>query len=143
MSTPAFALRTRVPRIAEIAVERARLTLVPRRQARAARVPFVSLVSALLLGGVVGLLLFNTSLQQASFAATSLQDQATTLLAREQALRLELDALRDPQRVAEQARAMGMVTSCTPVFLDLATGKVIGKPVPASAVCDLQIDGGR
>ena len=51
----------------------------PRRRVRAARVPFVTLVSLLLLGGVVGLLLFNTSMQQASFAATSLEGQASTL----------------------------------------------------------------
>ena len=36
--------RNRVPRIAEAAVERARLTVVPRRRTRAARVPFVTLV---------------------------------------------------------------------------------------------------
>ena len=34
------------------------------------------LVSLVLLGGVVGLLLFNTSMQQASFTATALEDQA-------------------------------------------------------------------
>ena len=33
--------RNRVPRFAEAAVERARLTVVPRRSTRAARVPFV------------------------------------------------------------------------------------------------------
>ncbi|MGH3307948.1 MAG: hypothetical protein ACRDOX_09690, partial [Nocardioides sp.] len=61
---------------AEAAVERARLTVVPRRRTRAARMPFVMLVSLVLLGGVIGLLLFNTSMQQASFAATALEEQA-------------------------------------------------------------------
>ena len=66
-----------MPRIAEAAVERARLTVVPaRRGAPAARVPFVMLVSLLLVGGVAGLLLFNTSMQQASFTATAMEDQA-------------------------------------------------------------------
>ena len=37
--------------------------------AAAPRVPFVTLVSLMLLGGVVGLLMFNTSMQQASFRA--------------------------------------------------------------------------
>ena len=62
MSSPAVQprIRSRVPRIAEAAVERARLTVVPRRRTRAGRVPFVALVSLVLLGGVVGLLLFNT-----------------------------------------------------------------------------------
>ena len=74
---------------------------------RAARVPFVTLVSLVLLGGVVGLLLFNTSMQQASFATTALEEQATTLSAREQTLQMELDVLRDPQRVAERAQTHG------------------------------------
>jgi len=104
MSTPALQLRSRVPRIAEAAVERARLTVVPRRRTSAARMPFVMLVSLVLLLGVIGLLLFNTSMQQAAFATTALEQQATTLSAREQALQMELDVLRDPQHVAERAQ---------------------------------------
>lgn len=134
MSTPAAQLR--LPRIAgrigEAAVERARLSVVPRRRTRAARVPFVTLVSLVLLGGVVGLLLFNTSMQQASFAATALTEQATNLEAREQTLIMELDALRDPQHVAEAAQGLGMVPAGPPAFLDLRTGKTIGKPTPAT-----------
>ena len=86
--------------------------------------PFVTLVSLLLLGGVVGLLLFNTSMQQASFAATALEEQATTLSAREQTLQMELERLRDPQRVAEAAQRHGHGPRWHPAFLDLGTGKV-------------------
>ena len=62
-------------------------------------------------------------MQQASFAATALQEQADTLTARQQTLTMELDALRNPQRVAEAAQRMGMVPATTPAFLDLETGK--------------------
>lgn len=130
MSSPAVQTRNRVPRIASAAVERARLTVVPRARSRAARVPFVTLVSLVLLGGVVGLLLFNTSMQQASFAATSLEQQATSLAAREQTLQMELEDLRNPQRVATQAQAMGMVVPSAPTFLGL-DGSVKGEKVPA------------
>ncbi|MDX6373304.1 MAG: hypothetical protein QOD98_2292, partial [Nocardioidaceae bacterium] len=65
MSTPAVQLRQRLPRLADDAVARARLAVVPRRRIRAARMPFVTLVSLVLLGGVVGLLCFNTQMQQA------------------------------------------------------------------------------
>ena len=58
----AAALRQRAPRLAEAAVERARLTVVPRTRTQAAKVPFVSLVTLLLLGGVVGLLLVPSGL---------------------------------------------------------------------------------
>jgi hypothetical protein len=139
MSSPAVQLRSRVPRLAEAAVERARLTVVPRRRTRAARVPVVGLVSLVLLGGVVGLLLFNTSMQQASFAASSLEERATTLAAREQTLEMELDVLRNPQRVAEQAQEMGMVPAKNPAFLRLADGKVLGVPAAATPADGLRI----
>jgi hypothetical protein len=134
MSTPASQIR--LPRLAarlgEAAVERARLTVVPRRRTRAARVPFVTLVSLVLLGGVVGLLLFNTSMQQASFAATDLQAQVTNLNARQQTLMMELDTLRDPQRVAQRAVRLGMVSAGTPAFLDLGSNSIVGIPTPAT-----------
>ncbi len=123
--------RSRMPRIAEAAVERARLTVVPRRVGRAPRVPFVALVSLLLVGGVAGLLLFNTSMQQASFRATALEQQAQILAAEEQSLQMELETLRDPQRVASEARALGMVPPANPAFLRLSDGKVLGESTPA------------
>lgn len=128
MSSTAAQIRNRVPRIAEVAVEKARLTVVPRRRTRASRMPFVALVSMVLLGGVVGLLLFNTSMQQASFAATALEGQATTLSARQQALEMDLDRLRNPQRVADAAVRLGMVQAGNPAFLELGTGEVTGEP---------------
>lgn len=130
--SPLGPLRHRFSRAAGPAVARARLTVVPRRRTRAPKVPFVTLVSLVLVGGVVGLLLFNTSMQQASFAASSLEEQARTLTAREQTLRMELDDLRDPQRVAEAAQQMGMVPGLHPAFLRLSDGKVVGVPTPAT-----------
>ena len=141
MSTTAVQLRSRVPRFAGAAVERARLTVVPRRRARrAGPVPFVALVSLVLLAGVVGLLLFNTSMQQASFAATALEGQARTLAAREQTLQMELEALRNPQQVALTAQKLGMVPGCPqPAFLDLRNGEVRGEPCSASPANGLRL----
>ena len=132
MSSPALQPRTRVSRLAQEAVDKARLTVVPRVRTRAPRVPFVTLVSLVLVGGIVGLLLFNTSMQQASFTAAALETQADTLAGREQTLRMELDELRDPQRVATQAQAMGMVIPSNPVFLDLESGRTIGVRTPTT-----------
>ena len=140
MSSPAVQVRSRIPRIASDAVERARLTVVPLRRTKAKRMPFIALVTMVLLGGVVGLLLFNTSMQQASFMAANLEDQATTLAARQQGLQMELDQLRDPQRIAGQAQRLGMVQACTPAFLDLGTGKVTGEPCPATAAVPFRIN---
>ena len=130
MSSPAAQVRSRVPRIASAAVEKARLSVVPRARSRAPKVPFVTLVSLVLIGGVVGLLLFNTSMQQASFAATALENQATSLAARQQTLQMELEDLRKPDRVATQAQEMGMVPPTAPTFLTL-DGRVLGEKLPA------------
>lgn len=139
MSSAAPAPRTRMPRIAGAALERARFTVVPRRRARASTVPFLILVSMVLVGGVVGLLLFNTSMQQASFATSSLEDQAAILNAHEQSLQMELDRLNDPQVVAMRAQRMGMVLPATPAFLRLSDGKVIGQPAPGTRLNALRL----
>ena len=133
-AAPARSASRGSPRIAEVAVQRARLTVVPRPRTRprAPRVPFVTLVSVILLAGVVGLLMFNTSMQQASFRAAALEQQADDLTAREEALEMELQALRDPQRVAAEAQRMGMVLPAGgPRVLDLGSGKVLGDHGPA------------
>ena len=124
MSTPLSQARTQFPRLAEAAVERARLTVVPRRTQKAPRVPFVSLVSLLLVTGVVGLLLFNTRMQQSSFVATSMEERATVLAAKEQSLQMQLEQLRDPQRVATRAKRMGMVPASSPAFIRLSDGEI-------------------
>jgi hypothetical protein len=139
MSSTAPALRARVPRLAGAALERARLTVVPKRRRRTSPVPFLVLVSMLAVGGVVGLLLFNTSMQQASFAATELQHQADSLDAREQGLQMEIDHLRDPQVIALKAQRMGMVLPTSPAVLDVRTGRVLGDPAPATGLDRLQL----
>ncbi len=140
MSTPAIALRSRVPRLAGAALERARLTVVPkRRRRRSSSVPFLLVVSMVAVGGIVGLLLFNTSMQQASFAATSLQQEADVLVARQQTLQMELDRLRDPQVIALKAQRMGMVLPTSPAVLELKTGRILGSPAPATRLNHLRL----
>ena len=127
-------------RLDQHAARRARLTVASRLRVPTPRFPFVTLVTMLMVGGVVGLLLFNTSMQQASFAATALERQAQALSERQQTLQMDLEDLRDPQRLAEAARDQGMVPVTNPAFLRLTDGKLIGNPVPASAVDQLSID---
>ena len=87
----------------------------------------------MLAAGVVGLLMFNTHMQQASFKATALQEQVNELTAEEQALDMELDGLRDPQRLAASAKELGMVPPPQPAFVRLSDGRVLGNPTPATA----------
>jgi hypothetical protein len=136
--------RTRVPRFAEAAVERARLTVVPPRRSlgrtQAARTPFAVLVLVMLASGVVGLLMFNTNMQQASFKATALQDRVNVLTAQEQSLDMELDELRDPQSLAVAAKALGMVAPSQPAFVQLSDGRVLGNPTPATSAEAVRIN---
>jgi hypothetical protein len=134
--------RTRVPRFAEAAVERARLTVVPQRamgRTQAARTPFAVLVIAMLAAGVVGLLTFNTNMQQASFKATALQNEAASLSAKQQSLNMELDHLRDPQRLAVAAKALGMVAPAQPAFVRLGDSRILGTAAPASTADSVRI----
>ena len=136
--------RARVPRFAEAAVERARLTVVPPRRSlgrtQAARTPFAVLVIMMLAAGVVGLLMFNTNMQQASFKATALQDQVNVLTAKEQSLAMQLDQLRDPQQLATSAKHLGMVAPSQPAFVRLSDGRVLGTPTPASPAEGVRIN---
>ena len=45
---------------------------------------------------------------------------------------MELDVLRDPQRVALKAQQLGMVIPTSPAFLRLSDGKVLGTPAAAT-----------
>lgn len=130
-------------RVMTAAVERARLTVVPARalaRSQAARTPFAVLVIGLLVAGVVGLLMFNTHMQQTSFAATALQQKADALTAQRQSLTLELDALRQPQQVAQAAQELGMVAPPAPAFLRISDGTVLGVTEPATGADNLQIN---
>lgn len=132
MSSLVSQARARAPRLAETAVEKARLTLVPTRRTAAPRAPFAVLVFAILGAGVVGLLMFNTHMQQASFYATRLQTRADELTAKQQKLDMELERLRAPQRLAEAGKQLGMVAPGVPAFVKLGDGTIVGTPTPAS-----------
>lgn len=103
-----------------------RLTIVPKVAARAPRVPFVVLVVSVLAVGLVGLLLLNTSLQRGAYQVTDLRARASALELRQQTLEMQVASLQEPQRVAEAAVRLGMVSGGNPVFLSLRRDKVIG-----------------
>lgn len=130
--SPQRAPGTRVPRFADAALTRARLSLVGPSRSETPLAPFVVLLFVLLVGGVAGLLAFNTSMQQASFKATGLEKQASALSAQQQSLQIDLANLDDPQALAVRAKALGMVTPADPAFIRLSDGRVLGDPQPAT-----------
>jgi hypothetical protein len=111
---------------------RAQLRLVaPLAPLQASRGVFVLLLAALLLAGLVGMLLINTSLAQGAFAIGELQRQAADLTQRQQALGEQIAAAAAPVALERRARDLGMVPNRLPVFLRMPDGKVLGEPRPA------------
>ena len=92
---------------------------------------FAALVVVVMGAGLVGLLLLNIAMQNASFHLAALDEQVQDLHVQEQALDLEVDRLGSPERLAEQAAELGMVPNPNPVFLDMGSGKIISDPQPA------------
>ena len=129
----------RLRRTAESARISDRLALVPHRSMPARRAPFITLIVVILAGGVFGLLMLNTQMQQRAFAITRLQQQADALDAQVQGLRMNQQTLEDPQHLAAAARALGMVVPPNPTFIELRTGHVSGVPVIASMNDAMQI----
>ncbi|MEP6525991.1 MAG: hypothetical protein ABJA86_02415 [Nocardioidaceae bacterium] len=133
MSSLLSQAKARSPRRVTNSGRTGRLTLVPRAVRRTPKVPFVVLVLFVLGGGLVGLLVLNTSLQQGAFYEASLQGQQNGLATKQEDLRLKVAALRDPQRLAREAQSLGMVPNTNPAFIDLGDGSVLGDPRPATA----------
>ncbi|PJJ56031.1 hypothetical protein CLV56_0235 [Mumia flava] len=109
------------------------LRAVPDRVQRTPRTPFVLLVVSLLAGGLVGLLLLNTSMQDSAFELATLEDKAEALQSRRAELTMEVEKRETPQALARRASKLGMVPNESPVFLRLSDGTVVGDPEPASA----------
>ena len=83
------------------------------------KAPFVVLVLLVLGMGLVGLLVLNTSLQQASFELTDLERETAVLRDRQTALAEEAARRAAPGSLADRARSLGMVPNQSPVFLHL------------------------
>jgi hypothetical protein len=129
--TLAMPLRSPVSRAAPR--KTAALRLVPQRHSSAAKAPFVVVVVALLVGGLLGLLLLNTLVAQDSFALHDLGKQAKALEQQEQDLARQVQALQAPGELASRATALGMVPGGPPAFLRLSDGKVLGQPTAGVA----------
>ncbi|MER5491865.1 septum formation initiator [Streptomyces sp. NPDC002490] len=116
---------TRGPELRGRAARLARL--LPAGPSRAARTPFVLLMTLLLGGGLITLLLLNSSLNEGSFRLSELKRETTELTDEEQALQRDVDAHSEPGALRERARKLGMVPGGNPAFLE-PDGTVRGVP---------------
>lgn len=104
--------------------------LLPTGSAQAARTPFVLLIVTLLGGGLLGLLLLNSTVSEGSFKLGDLRGDTKDLTDEEQALQRDVDAYSAPDALARRAHDLGMVPGGDPAFLS-PDGTVKGVPTSA------------
>jgi hypothetical protein len=109
----------------------ARLRVAPPVPVSAPRAPFVALILVLVVGGVLGILLVNTKINENAFRLDRLQKQQAALDLQQQQLQKQIAENEAPGNLAAAARGEGMVESGPPAFIRLPDGKVIGVPQPA------------
>ncbi len=104
------------------------------RPAGRSRTPFVLLLVGLLGGGLVCLLLINTTLAEGSFQITAMQQKNAALAQQEQALQQETAQLEAPASIAARARQLGMRPVGRLRFLDLKNGRIYSQPATEPGV---------
>ena len=97
---------------------------------RLARFPYLLVMIGIFGIGMAGLLMLNTTLQSQAFESRTLNRQATELAYAQADLENQLDALAAPQELARRASALGMRPNPFPAFLEVPSGKIVGKPIP-------------
>lgn len=99
--------------------------------------PFVLLVLLLLGGGLICLLVINTTLGATSFRISQLQRTSATLTTQEQTLQQQIAAAQSPAQIAQRAYQLGMRVQTNGNFLDLRTGRFYELPGQASVIASL------
>lgn len=107
------------------------LRVAPPAPVSAPRAPFVALILMVVVGGVLGILVVNTKINENAFHLDRLQKQQTALDLREQQLQKQIAEHEAPGNLAAAARKLGLVESGSPAFIRLPDGKLIGVPQPA------------
>ncbi len=92
------------------------------------RTRFILLLLGMLSGGLVCLLVINTTLAAASFRINALQQGNVALAQREQALQQQVTTEESPSSLRRRALQLGMRTQPLMNFLDLRTGRVYRAP---------------
>ncbi|GGL96497.1 MULTISPECIES: hypothetical protein [Micromonospora] len=108
-----------------------RLRVAPPPPVSVPRAPFVALILVLVVGGVLGILVVNTKINENAFRLEELQQQQAKLDLEEQQLHKEIAKQEAPGNLEANARKLGLVESAEPAYIRLPDGKMIGVPRPA------------
>lgn len=97
------------------------------------RMPFVLLVLALLGGGLVCLLVINTTLGASSFRITQLQRTNSSLMQQQRTLQGEIAGEKTPANIAQLAQHLGMRSETSTSILDMGKHRTYQLPGVAGA----------
>ncbi len=129
--TAALKLDTAVAEPQRVTRTAPRLRVAPPAPISAPRAPFIAVMIALVIAGVLGVLLVNTKTIENSFEITKLQDEQATLNNQQQQLENQLANYESVGNLDALAKAQGLVRG-TPAWIRLPDGKIIGVPKPAA-----------
>jgi hypothetical protein len=108
-----------------------RLKAAPPMPVAGPRVPFVALILVVVVGGVLGILMLNTKVNENTFRLHDLQQRQSELDLQEQRLNQQIADYESPGNLAANARRLGLVPAGAPAFIRLPDGRLIGVPQPA------------
>ncbi|MEW2382059.1 hypothetical protein AB0873_08195 [Micromonospora sp. NPDC047707] len=109
-----------------------RLRVAPPAPVSVPRAPFAALIVTLVVGGVLGILLVNTKINENAFRLEKLQQQQAKLDLEQQQLNRQIAEHEAPGNLTAAARRLGLVEAGEPAYIRLPDGKTIGVPQPAS-----------
>lgn len=120
------ALRATAPDTAAPA-SRPRLAVVARPDPGRSTVPFALLCTVIVVAALAAVLFLNIQMADQSYQISRLQSQSHRLEQQKQSLAEQNERLGTPQELEKRATELGMVPVSEPVYIDLATGTVIGQ----------------
>jgi cell division protein FtsI (penicillin-binding protein 3) len=109
---------------------RPRLVIVAPPRSTAGRLPFLILIGAVLVSGLLMLLMLHTLAAQDGFKVNALQTKLNTLTDTEQGLAQQVQQDSSPAKLRKAAAALGMVPSTIPSYKRVH-GRVVGVAQPA------------
>lgn len=107
------------------------LKVAPPMPVSVPRTPFILLLLLVVVGGVLGILLVNTKVNENAFQMQTLEREQEELDRQEQDLKQQIANYEAPNNLAAEARRLGLVPADSPAFIRLPDGRIIGVPRPA------------
>ncbi|WP_027659152.1 hypothetical protein [Salinispora fenicalii] len=120
------------PNARTVSTRTTRLRVAPPAPVSVPRAPFAALVVVLVVGGVLGILMVNTKINENAIRLSQLQDEQTTLNLQQQQLNQQITEAKAPGNLLDAARKLGLV-ELEPGYIQLPDGgAAIHVPQPGS-----------